>query len=76
VAGIAGISSGRTGTGKVVATTGVRGLDSGDLAAAVFDETRIAKAETLRVSRADAEAFARQAGLTPQAVATLPAPTK
>jgi hypothetical protein len=76
VAGLAGIASGRTGTGKVVTTTGVRGLDSGDLTAATFDEARIAKAESLRVTRADAEAFARQAGLVVQAVPALPAPAK
>lgn len=76
VAGLAGIASGRTGTGKVVATTGVRGLDSGDLTAATFDEARIAKAESLRVSRSDAEAFARQGGLVTQNVPALPAPAK
>jgi len=76
LAGIAGVASGRTGTGKVVTTTGVRGLDSGDLQAAVFDEARIAKAESLRVSRQDADGFARQGGLVAQAVDALPAPTK
>ena len=76
VAGLAGIASGRTGTGKVVTTTGVRGLDSGDLTAASFDEARIARAEAQRVSRADADAFARQAGLVTQAVPALPAPAK
>lgn len=76
VAGLAGIASGRTGTGKVVTTTGVRGLDSGDLAAATFNEERIARAETLRVTKADADAFARQGGLVTQTVPALPAPAK
>lgn len=76
VAGIAGIASGRTGTGKVVTTTGVRGLDSGDLQAATFDEARIAKAESLRVSKSDAAAFAKAGGLVTQDVAALPAPAK
>lgn len=63
VAGIAGVASGRTGTGKVVTTTGVRGLDNGELGSAEFSEEQIAKAEKFRVKTADAAAFAKQGGL-------------
>lgn len=73
-AGIAGVASGRTGTGKVVSTTGVRGLDSAELATATFNEEQVAKAEKNRVSRKDAEAFAKAGKLTVRDVAPLPAP--
>lgn len=74
--GIAGVASGRTGTGTVVTTTGIRGLDSQALESAAFDEARVAQAESLRVSRADAEASARQAGLVVRDIPVLPAPKK
>lgn len=73
-AGIAGVASGRTGTGKVVSTTGVRGLDSAELATATFSEEQIARAEKYRVSRKDAEAFAKAGKLTVRDVKALPAP--
>lgn len=76
VQGIAGVASGRTGTGTVVTTTGIRGLDSQALASAAFNEARIAGAESLRVSRADADAWARQAGLGVRDIPALPAPKK
>ena len=73
IGGIAGIASGRTGTGSVVTTTGVRGLDSEDLKTAAFNEERVAKAESLRVDRATADAFAQAGGLKKQNVPDLPA---
>ena len=73
IAGLAAISSGRAGTGSVVSSTGVRGLDSEDLETAVFNEARVARAEALRSGRADAEKFARQGGLNTQDVPALPA---
>lgn len=76
VAGIAGVVSGRTGTGKVTTTTGVRGLDTEDLTTAAFDEAQIAKAEQYRVSRKDADAFAKQGKLTTRDAAPLPAPAR
>lgn len=76
ITGLANVASGRTGTGKVTTTTGVRGLDSEDLAAASFDEAQTAKAEGFRVSRKDADAFARQGKLTLRDVQPLPAPAK
>jgi uncharacterized protein YgiM (DUF1202 family) len=76
ISGLANVASGRTGTGKVTTTTGVRGLDSDDLAAASFDEAQTAKAEGYRVSRKDAEAFAKQGKLSLRDVQPLPAPAK
>lgn len=76
VAGIAGVVSGRTGTGKVTTTTGVRGLEAEELKTAAFNAEQIAKVEQYRVSRKDADAFAQQAKLTPRDVKPLPAPAK
>lgn len=64
ITGIANVASGRTGTGKVSTTTGVRGLDAEDLATASFDEAQTARVESYRVSRQSADAFAKQAKLT------------
>lgn len=76
IAGLAGVASGRTGTGTVTTTTGVRGLDTEELKAATFDEAQVARAESYRVSRKDAEAYAKLAKLTTRNAAPLPAPVK
>ncbi len=76
VTGIAGVASGRTGTGKVTTTTGVRGLDEAELKAAAFDEAQIAKAEGYRVNRQEADAFATAGKLVRVDVQPLPAPAK
>lgn len=76
VAGIAGVASGRSGTGKVVTTTGVRGLGDGDLGAAAFNAEQVAQAEKYRVARNDADSFAKQGGLAVIDAPALPAPGK
>lgn len=76
VTGLASVASGRTGTGKVTTTTGVRGLDEAELKAAAFDEAQLKKAESYRVSRKDADAFAKEARLTLRDAKPLPAPAK
>lgn len=76
VTGIASVASGRTGTGKVTTTTGVRGLDEAELKAAAFDEAQIAKAEGYRASRQEADAFAAAGKLVRADVQPLPAPAK
>ena len=76
IAGLASVASGRTGTGKVTTTTGVRGLDSNDLATAAFNDAEISKAEHYRVSAKDALAFAKQGRLVVHAVQPLPAPDR
>jgi len=74
VGSVAGVATGRTGTGQVVSTTGVRGLDAEELKAAKFDAKQIAKAESLVVSAEEARAFAGQGGLAAQKVKSLPVP--
>lgn len=63
VTGLAGLASGRTGTGKVVATTGVRGLSEEDLKSAKFDESEVKSMEAQTVSKNDATRFAAQVKL-------------
>lgn len=74
IAGLAKVASGRAGTGTVSTTTGVRGLDAEVLATATFSEAQVAKAEGYRVSRADAQAFAKAGKLVVRNVQPLPAP--
>jgi len=74
IGAVAGVATGRTGTGQVVSTTGVRGLDAEELKAAKFDAKQIAKAEALAVSAEEAKRFAKQGGLIAQTVKSLPDP--
>ncbi|MCM2264382.1 MAG: SH3-like domain-containing protein [Desulfuromonadales bacterium] len=67
------VATGRAGTGKIIATTGVRGLGEETLKPAAFSEEAIAAAERFRVSQAEAERLARDAGLSPRNVPPLPA---
>ena len=76
IAGLASVASGRAGTGTVSTTTGVRGLDSEDLATATFNEAQVAKAEGYRVSRSDAQALAKTGKLVVRDVQPLPAPVQ
>jgi len=71
---IGGVATGRTGTGQVVSTTGVRGLSAEELKAAKFDEKQIAKAESFSASPEDARKFAGQGGLATQKIKFLPDP--
>ena len=68
---IADIASGRAGTGKVVSTTGIRGLSAEDLKAAKFNETEMAKMESFGVSAEDAQKFASAGGLSSTQMAYL-----
>ncbi len=61
---IADISSGRTGTGKVVSTTGIRGLSAEELKAAKFNEDEMKKMESYTLTAADGQKFATSGGLT------------
>ena len=63
VAGLAGLASGRAGTGKVVATTGVRGLSEEELKAAQFNESEVNNMEAQTVSKDDSRRFAAQGKL-------------
>jgi hypothetical protein len=72
--GLLGLASGRAGTGKVVATTGIRGLSEEDLKAAKYNEPELKKAESYSVTRAEAQKFAAEGKLTARKVEYLPAP--
>jgi hypothetical protein len=73
-AGVLGLASGRAGTGKVVATTGIRGLNEEDLKTAKFNETELKLAESYATSGADARQFAAAGKLAARTFDYLPAP--
>ncbi|TAN72610.1 MAG: SH3 domain-containing protein [Gallionella sp.] len=72
LAGLAGLASGRAGTGRVVATTGIRGLDEEELKAAKYDETELKLAESYSTSRAAAQKFAAKGKLVARSMDYLP----
>ena len=73
-AGVLGLASGRAGTGQVVATTGIRGLNEEDLKAAKYNEAELKKAESFAAPQADARKFAAEGKLVARKVQYLPAP--
>ena len=73
-AGLLGLASGRAGTGKVVATTGIRGLNEEELKSAKFNETEIKLAESFATGKADAQKFAAQGKLAAHKFDYLPTP--
>ena len=68
---VADIASGRTGTGKVVSTTGIRGLSAEELKAAKFNEDEMKKMESYQTSNSDAQSFATAGGLSANKMAYL-----
>ena len=68
---IADIASGRAGTGKVVSTTGIRGLSAEELKAAKFNDAEMKKMDSYAVSANDAQKFASAGGLTSTQLAYL-----
>lgn len=68
---IADIASGRTGTGKVVSTTGIRGLSAEELKAAKFNEDEMKKMESYTLTPADGQKFATAGGLVSSKIAYL-----
>lgn len=54
--------TGKSGTGRVTETAGVRGLDESDLRSAAFDGAQLAQMEDLRVSAQAAAHYAAQHG--------------
>ena len=69
-----GRASGRSGTGKVVATTGIRGLNDEELKAAKFDAVELKQAESYLTTRAEAQSFADQGKLKARGRDYLPLP--
>ena len=72
--GLLGLASGRAGTGKVVATTGIRGLNEEELKAAKFSEEELKRAESYATSKQAAAKFAASGKLTARPFDYLPAP--
>lgn len=72
--GLLGAASGRAGTGKIVATTGIRGLNEEELKSAKFNEKEVKLFESYATSRADAQKFAKQARLEAHQMDYLPEP--
>lgn len=58
VKGVIDVASGRAGTGQVISTTGVRGLNAEELKAAKFNEDEINKLESFTLSTDDGQKFA------------------
>ena len=58
------LASGRAGTGRVVASTGIRGLSEEELRLARYDEAAVRALEAYAISRTDALQFAQRGGLT------------
>lgn len=76
VAGVLSIASGRAGTGKVVSTTGIRGLNEEELKSAKFNADELKLAESFATTRADAYGFAKTGELKSQKFDYLPEPKK
>jgi hypothetical protein len=69
------LASGRSGTGKVVSTTGVRGLNEEELKAAKFNEQEVSQLEGYAVTRDAAKQFAASGSLAARKVDYLPEPS-
>jgi len=70
------MASGRSGTGKVVATTGVRGLNEEDLKSAKFDEAQVKTLEGYTQSSHQGQKFAATRSLKAAKLEYLPAPAQ
>lgn len=75
-ADVLALASGRTGTGQVVSTTGVRGLSEEELKSASFNAAEVAQLEANTVSAEQAQKFAAEGGLKARKLAFLPDPAK
>ncbi len=67
------LAAGRSGTGKIVATTGIRGLNEEELKAAHYNEAQVAQVESYASSKSTAQQFALKGKLVAQHVDYLPA---
>ncbi len=63
LSGVATLASGRAGTGKIVSTTGIRGLNEEELKNAKFNEKEVQSVESYLVSKSEAEKFAAKGKL-------------
>ena len=74
VSGLLALASGRAGTGTVVATTGIRGLNEEQLKAAKYSAAELQLSDGYVQSSADARRFAARGKLVARAVDYLAAP--
>lgn len=72
IKGVLAVASGRAGTGKVVATTGVRGLQEEELKNAKYNETEVRKLESYTQTPKQGRQFAQRGGLKPVRLDYLP----
>lgn len=72
---VATVATGRSSTGSIVNTTGIRGLNEENLVAATFSEEAAAAMDKNHVTIAEAEAFMAAGALKPQTVPSLVIPT-
>lgn len=68
------LAAGRSGTGKIVATTGIRGLNEEELKAAQYNEGEVTLTESYSSTKTEAQKFALAGKLVAQKVDYLPAP--
>jgi len=69
---VTGLASGRAGTGKIIATTGIRGLSEEELKSAKFNADELKLLETFASTRAEAQNFASQGKLKSLSLDYLP----
>lgn len=69
-------SAASLGTGQIVSTAGIRGLDEEKLKAAQYDAAQIRELDSQTVNADAARSFAAQAGLRSRPIAYLPDPTR
>jgi hypothetical protein len=74
IKGVLDVASGRAGTGKVVATTGVRGLNEEELKNAKYNEIEVKKLESFTITSGQAQQFAKSGGLKAVKFNYLPEP--
>jgi len=74
VKGVWDVASGRAGTGKVVATTGVRGLNEEELKNARYNEAEVKKMEHYIQTIQEGQQFAKKGGLKAIKFPYLPSP--
>ncbi len=72
--GLLSLASGRAGTGKIVATTGIRGLSEEELRSATFNLQQLTLVESYGVSATQAQQFASEAPLRARQFDYLPVP--
>ncbi|MDH3443336.1 MAG: SH3 domain-containing protein [Deltaproteobacteria bacterium] len=69
---LVGLASGRAGTGRVVATTGIRGLTEEELKKAKYNESEVKKVEALKATADEVRKFATAGNLAAQKIEYLP----